>query len=171
MPLFQVQMYPEKYLWFSFYIKFLIIVGILITQNSGNNKTMNYEIGSIRFTLPEKYIEINKTTEKISSKIPDGQPTIEYFLSFKNSKGNDLFLFYWIGYPIRDRGPMSEKEAWNISIAGRTTKLIRTAIFMGIEQEVLVAHSKISENEYLMVFTPNIEVDEFKNILKIFKMK
>ncbi len=132
---------------------------------------MNYEIGSIRFTLPEKYLEINKTTEKISSNIPDGQPTIEYFLSLKNSKGNDLFLFYWIGYPIRDRGPMYEKESWNISITGQTTKLIRATIFIGIKQEVLVTHSKISENEYLMVFTPNIEIDEFKNIWKIFRMK
>lgn len=138
---------------------FLSLVGCM-----ENSKT--YEIGSLKFQLPEEYVEISKKKDQINSRIPDQPPTIEHVISFQNSAGRNVYLFFWQGFPWRDYGPMVKKKSYPVNIAGKETSMIRTKQFMGSDQEVLVVHFKLNNDENLMIYTPDMKPNEFKKFLE-----
>ena len=139
---------------------------------SGCKQNYNeYELGSLRFKLPEGYIETSRVEDQIDSHIPDQAPTIEYFISFQNALDEKIYLFYWQGFPWRGYGPMSIKETYTVKIGNHEFKIIRTNMFMGDEKEVLVTHAELPNNDRFMIYSPDIRLAEFKKFLNVLNWK
>ena len=147
----------------------MLIIPFLILSLSGcMEKSKTYEIGSLIFQLPEGYVEISRKKDKINSHIPDQPPTIEHVISFQNTAGRNVYLFFWQGFPWRDYGPMVKNRSYPVKVAKQETVMIQTKQFMGTDQEVLVVHCKLNEDERLMIYTTDMEPDEFRKFLNIF---
>ena len=151
------------------YSFFVLLVVCVMLEHGCRDNPMVYKIGLISFNLPDGYKEVSKRREDIPSRIPGEPSTTERVLSFEGPYGETVYVWYWEGFPWRDYGPMSEKKSYSVSLLNRPAKVIRTKIFMGTEQTVWVVHCELSENDRLMVYTPNMTLDEFKKFLKIFK--
>jgi hypothetical protein len=102
--------------------------------------------------------------QSIASPIPDQTPTTQIFVELtKNEK--KAYIYYWDGYPYRDLGPMSEKESWQCEFLGEKVSVTQTTMFMGQEQEVLVLHYRPDTNTQLMIYSKDMNKDEFIEML------
>jgi len=75
------------------------------------------------------------------------------------------YIFFWDGRPHRDLGPMEVKETWRFRFLGEDASIMRTSIFMGREQEVLVLHHKPDNNRQLMISSKDMNKQEFQEML------
>ena len=149
---------------------FIAAVSLLFFLQGCSGTMKQYQIGRIEISLPETFVAAENRKSSIPSPIPDGPTTTEHFFSFENKQGDKLTLFYWEGYPYRDYGPMSEKRSFPFSVAGQDTKIIQTEMFMGITQEVLVAHRMIPPNDRFMIFSTALDLGQFKSLLSTIRI-
>jgi hypothetical protein len=127
-------------------------------------KSMKKDALSLPMYITQDYLVTNTSRESISSPIPDQRPTTQIFVELtKNDK--KAYIFYWDGHPYRDLGPMAEKESWKFKFLGENASVARTTMFMGQEQEVLVLHHKPDENTQLMIYSKNMNKEEFHEML------
>jgi len=132
-------------------------------------KSMEKNALSLPLTIAHEYKVTNTSRESISGPIPDQQPTTQIFVEVtKNDK--KAYIFYWDGHPYRDFGPMAEKESWSFKFFGENANITKTTMFMGQEQEVLVLHHKPDEQAQLMIYSKDMNKEEFHEMLgKIYK--
>jgi len=121
----------------------------------------------LTFTLPAGFTLKDSTEEKVASPIPGAPPTVEHFRSFVNAAGQGLYLFYWDGIPVRDRGPMVVAEKWETTVGGEKATISLTSTFFGKAQRVLAAHfagPPPARNRYL-IYTTLIDKAAFETLL------
>ncbi len=115
-------------------------------------------------TISEKYTVANIKEESIFGPIPGKKPTTQVYMEITGNE-KKAYLIYWDGTPSRDLGPMLEIDSWNTVFMGGETRVTKTKMFMGQEQEVLVLHYKISRTERLMVYSSDMNKDEFHELI------
>lgn len=127
-------------------------------------KSMEKDALSLPLTIAQEYIVTNTSKESLPGPIPDQNPTTQIFVEVTRSE-KKAYIFYWDGHPHRDLGPMVEKESWQFKFLGGDVNVTRTSMFMGQEQEVLVVHHRPDEKTQLMIYSKDMNKDEFHEML------
>lgn len=122
-------------------------------------------VAILSLTLPNTHQLRSSTTETFPLPGPPGTTTKEEFRSWVAPGGRELYVFYWTPYP-RDLGPMKVAAEFPARVAGQDTKIIETAMFMGREQRVLVAHLGFPDVKgSAMIYATGMDRKEFEAIL------
>ncbi len=127
-------------------------------------KSMEKNALSLPISIAQEYKVTNTGRESIFGPIPDQKPTTEIFVEVTRSD-KKAYIFYSDGHPYRDHGPMVEKESWHFKFLGEDVKIKRTTMFMGREQEVLVVHHRPDEKTWLMIYSKDMNKEEFHEML------
>jgi hypothetical protein len=113
--------------------------------------TVEQRFGSLIFSLPATFRQVDDTSEDIPSPIPGAPPTHEHFRSYASPDGQGLYFFHWESYPTRDRGPMVAEQEWHVLIGSQEGIVSLTTTFFDMEQRVLTAHfAAPNGNRYLI---------------------
>lgn len=147
-----------------------LVTAIVLVICTLGCKTMGKDTSSLPLTIAEKYKVTNTSKESISGPIPDQKPTTQVFVELTGNE-KKAYLFYWDGTPYRDLGPMSELESWKTEFMDGEASVTRTKMFMGQEQEVLVLHHKLTQTERVMVYSSDMNRDEFHELLRNIQQK
>ena len=77
--------------------------------------------------------------------------------------GRYIELLYFASGPaqVRDPQPMIVAEKEEIEVAGQKTALIKTEVFFGVDQKVLVVHLQFGDSIYI-IYSERISKEEFK---------
>lgn len=121
-----------------------------------------FVLAGLLVILGPDFTQMSNTSEPMEGLIP-GTRVVEDAAHWQSPEG-DLYGFCFRPYPARDRGPMVAVESWKVEVAGTTAELSRTSMFFGVEQEVLVAHWKTEEAQW-MFYSPNLSRGSFEEIL------
>ena len=127
-------------------------------------KSMEKDTLSLPISIAQEYNVTNTSRESISGPIPDQKPTTQIFIEVTRDN-KKAYIFYWDGHLYRDLGPMAEKESWHFKFLGEDAKITRTTMFMGKEQEVLVVHHRPDEKTRLMIYSKDMDKEEFQELL------
>jgi hypothetical protein len=122
------------------------------------------DVKQVPLTIPEGFEVLDGRTEEIRGPIPEQPPTTEHSARLKRGEA-EVFLFHWVGFPFRDYGPMAPQESWTATVAGQQAKITRTRVFMGQEQEVLVAHFDLPSDHHFMIYTKTLDRPAFEAFL------
>lgn len=133
-------------------------------------KSMEKDALSLPMFITQEYKVTNTNRKSISGPIPDQKPTTQIFVEVTRN-GKKAYIFYWDGPPYRDLGPMAGKESWQFNFLGEKVNITRTTIFMGQEQEVLVLHHKPNKDTQLMIYSKNMNREEFHEMLSKMRKK
>lgn len=134
------------------------------------SRSMGKDASSLPFTIAKIYTVSNKTIDSLSGPIPGQKPTTRK--SFELTRdAKKAYFFYWDGPPFRDLGPMSELESWKTDFMSGEARVTKTKMFMGQKQEVLVLHHKLTKTERLMVYSKDMDRDEFHELLRSIRPK
>jgi len=133
-------------------------------------RTVEEDISPLPIEIAAEYKVTNITREGISSPIPEQKPITQlHMVLARNEK--KAYLFFWDGFPWRDFGPMQEHESWKAMFLDGEVRIIRTTMFMGQQQEVLVLHHQFPENGRLMIYSKDMSKDEFHEMLSTMQKK
>ena len=127
-------------------------------------KSMEKDPLSLPFTIAEEYMVTNTSKESLPGPISDQNPTTQIFVEVTRCE-KKAYIFYWDGHPHRNLGPMAEKESWQFKFLGEVGNVTRTSMFMGQEQEVLVVHLRYDDKTQLMIYSKDMNKDEFHEML------
>jgi hypothetical protein len=123
-------------------------------------------VGGLSFSLPEGFVrKVYEKTKEPLLNIPHAF-TEQVFASWEGPGEQSFNVFYWLGSPPRDLGPMVAAHQWKTRIAGQETDAAETATFMGRPQQVLVTWLEPSggRGRYLM-YARNLSRETFDHIL------
>lgn len=122
-------------------------------------------VAVLSLTLPNSYQLRSSTAENFPLPGPPGMTTKQEFRSWVAPDGRELMAFYWTPYP-RDLGPMAIAAEFPARVAGQSTNIIETTMFMGLKQKVLVAHLGFPEVKgSAMIYARGMDREEFAAIL------
>lgn len=127
-------------------------------------KSMEKDALSLPIIIGQEYEVTNTRKKSIASPISEEKPTTQIFVEVTKSE-KKAYIFYWDGHTIRDLGPMAEKDSWLYKFLGEDASITRTTMFMGQEQEVLVLHHKPDKDTQLMIYSKDMNKEEFQEML------
>jgi hypothetical protein len=133
-------------------------------------RAMKDESSSLPIEIDAEYRVTNMARENIASPIPDQNPIVQLSMILTRNE-KEAYLFFWDGSPLRDFGPMKEQESWETTFLDGNAYVIRTTMFMGQQQEVLVLHSQFSEKGRLMIYSKDMSKEEFHEMLNAMQRK
>lgn len=133
-------------------------------------KSMEKDKLSLPVYISQEFSVMNTTTDRVSNPIPDQKPTTQTFVEVTKEE-KKAYIFYWGGPSMRDLGPMAAKESWQHKFLGEEASVTRTKMFMGQEQEVLVLHHKPTKDTQLMIYSKDMNKDEFHEMLDKMRKK
>ena len=155
-------------------IHLLLILFLPFLLSAKDEVIKDYKYHSLNFRLPINWVLETKVLppsefdgmEELQIKgINDQSITIlripDFFVRI-DSSGEPL--------PPIDRGMMVIAEKNPITVAGINTSLIKTEVFFGNSEEVLVVYLKIEKFTYA-IFCKNVSKNNFLKILETFKIK
>ena len=125
---------------------------------------------SLPISIAQDYQVTRSSKESISSPIPDQKPTTQIHVEVTKN-GKIAHIFYWNGHPYRDLGPMVEEESWQYKFLGEEARVTRTVMFIGQEQRVLVVHLKPDKKTQLMIYSKDMNKEEFHEMLNKMRKK
>jgi len=120
--------------------------------------------------ISEEYQVRNVTREGIASQIPEQKPATQLSMVLTRHE-KEAHLFFWEGFPLRDLGPMQEQESWETTFLEGNAHVIRTTMFMGQQEEVLVLHYQVAEKARLMIYSKDMSKEEFHEMLNSMQRK
>ena len=102
--------------------KILWCAVLLASSLSIESKSVGKDALLLPFSIAQEYHITKRSQENIISPIPDQKPTTKQVVEVaKNDK--KAYIFYWVGYPQRNLGPMVKKESWPLKFLGEDAKL------------------------------------------------
>lgn len=123
-------------------------------------------VGVLSVTLPDEYRPVDSTSERIAMIGPPGRYATQEFRSWRTADGRAIYLFYWVPSPPRDLGPMKADAEWPARVAGRSTQIVETSVFMGRPQRAFVVHLGFDRPEAAaMIYATGVERSEFEKLL------
>jgi len=123
-------------------------------------------VAVLSLALPSEYSLGATSSERVALPGPPGFSATEEFRSWRAPGGKTLHLFFWVPRAPRDLGPMAVTAEWPASIAGQSTKVIETSIFMGRKQRVLVTYLHFTNPEAnAMLYASGLDRPEFEALL------
>jgi hypothetical protein len=129
-------------------------------------------VALLSLSLPAAYRLSANSSEQVGLPGPPGFYATEEFRSWQAPDGKTLHLFFWVPRAPRDLGPMQVAAEWAVSIAGQSTKVFETSIFMGSKQRVLVTYLHFTNPEAnAMLYASGIEPLEFEALLSGVKIE
>jgi hypothetical protein len=128
------------------------------------SKSMGKDILSLPLMIAEEYMVTNTSRESIPGPISDQNPTTQIFVEVTRNE-KKAYIFYWEGHPRRDLGPLVAKASWQFRFLGEDVNVTMTSMFMGQEQEVLVVHHRPDRKTQLMIYSKDMNKDEFHEML------
>lgn len=129
-------------------------------------------IAMITLCLPPEYMPVGNKSERVERRGPPGLYATEEFRSWRTPEGKAVVLFYWVPTAPRDLGPMVAARRHPAVVAGQTTEILETSLFMGREQRVLVTHLRFADPESrAMIYADGLTVAEFEALLASLALK
>jgi hypothetical protein len=96
-------------------------------------------IGGLSLSVPGGFVrKVYEQSREQVLNIP-GAVADQVFASWEGPGQQRFALFHWSPYPPRALGPMVAAKQWKAKVAGQQTEVAETEMFMGIQQQVLVA--------------------------------
>lgn len=145
------------------------ILTITVSLSFGCRSTANDAL-SLPISIAQDYQVTKSSKESISSPIPDQKPTAQIHVEVTKN-GKIAHILYWNGRPYRDLGPLVEEESWQYKFLGEEARITRTVMFMGQEQRVLVVHFKSDKKTQLMIYSKDMNKEEFHGMLNKMRKK
>ena len=123
------------------------------------SKSIDVECHALVLSLPTRFVVVTLNEREPA----DGMVHSEW----KTSSGEELSVLVWPDGPRVDidRGPMIVASQEPFSMAGVATRLVRTEVFFGVEDEVLVVHFAIGKAAYV-VYARSMSRRDFVSILE-----
>jgi hypothetical protein len=123
-------------------------------------------VAVLSLSLPAAYGLSANSSEQVPLPGPPGFYATEEFRSWQAPGGKTLHLFFWVPRAPRDLGPMEVTAEWAVSVAGQSTKVFETSMFMGSKQRVLVTYLHFTNPEAnAMLYASGLERREFETLL------
>jgi hypothetical protein len=116
----------------------------------------------LTLTVPSRF-----KVEKGETEAPAGDMVVS---RWRSSSGEVLELMAWPNGPAVDRGPMIVATEEPLQVAGQPTKLIKTKVFFGSTEEVLVIHLRQGETRYL-ISAKGMKAEDFKSVLRSVRLE
>lgn len=138
-----------------------IVVSGMMTLGA---RTVEEGTSPLPIEFAAEYDVTNIRRESIPSPIPEQKPVAQLNMVLSRNE-KEAYIFFWDGMPLRDLGPLQEQESWKTNFLGGESSVIRTTMFMGQQQEVLVLHHQFAENGRLMIYSKDMSKDEFHEML------
>jgi hypothetical protein len=129
-------------------------------------------VAVLTLSLPAEYRLSANSSKQGELPGPPGFYATEEFRSWEAPGGKALHLFFWVPRAPRDLGPMQVAAEWAVSVAGQSTKVFETSIFMGSKQRVLVTYLHFTNPEAnAMLYASGLEPCEFEALLSGVKIE
>ena len=116
------------------------------------------------FSIGPEYTVTRTGRKSIPNPIPDAEPTRQVTVEVARDH-KKAHIFYWVGRPVRDLGPMVKEESWPVEFLRKDAKVIKTTRFMGQKQEVLVLQCNFEKSALLMIYSRDMTKEEFHDML------
>jgi len=128
-------------------------------------------VAMLTLSLPAEYRLYANSSEQVALPGPPGFYATEEFRSWEAPGGKALHLFFWVPRAFRDLGPMEVAAEWAVSVAGQSTNVFETSMFMGDKQRVLVTYLHFTNPEAnAMLYASGLERREFETLLSGIKI-
>ena len=125
---------------------------------------MDENIVALPILIDDGYSVVKTNKESITAIIPGQKPITQIVVEVvKNNK--KAYIFFWDGNPPRDLGQMVAKTSWQHRFLGEDVIIVKTVIFMGEKQEVLVLHHDLLKAGRMLIYSKEMDKDAFHELL------
>jgi hypothetical protein len=124
-------------------------------------------IGLLLLSLPADWTQTRSQCGPAAHTAAQGAAAIEECHAVWTRGEQDIYAFVWTPFPPRDGGAMVAAEEWPVTFLNQPAKIVRTKMFLGMEQQVLVATAHVeTPAANVMVYARGLSLDEFRTLIE-----